>query len=53
LDLTIREQPGPSAAADGTIVECEGEGEDVKLTISFPGYGRKKLMERYAALEQA
>ncbi len=37
----------------GTIVECEGEGEDVKLTISFPGYGRKKLMERYASLEQA
>ncbi|MGH9357066.1 MAG: ATP-dependent helicase [Terriglobia bacterium] len=37
----------------GTIVGCEGEGDDVKLTVSFPGYGRKKLMERYASLERA
>jgi DNA helicase-2/ATP-dependent DNA helicase PcrA len=36
----------------GTILECEGEGEDTKLTISFPGYGRKKLMERFASLEK-
>jgi len=26
----------------GTILECEDDGEDSKLTISFPGYGRKK-----------
>jgi DNA helicase-2/ATP-dependent DNA helicase PcrA len=37
----------------GTVIECEGEGEDTKLTVSFPGYGRKKLVERYAALEKA
>ncbi|MGH9439179.1 MAG: hypothetical protein ACRD22_15100 [Terriglobia bacterium] len=37
----------------GTIVEREGEGEDLKLTVSFPGYGRKKLIERYASLERA
>ncbi len=37
----------------GTVIECEGDGEDAKLTVSFPGYGRKKLVERYAALEKA
>ncbi len=37
----------------GTVVECEGDGQDTKLTISFPGYGRKKLIERFAALESA
>jgi hypothetical protein len=37
----------------GTVLECEGEGEDTKLTVSFPGYGRIKLVERYAALEKA
>jgi DNA helicase-2/ATP-dependent DNA helicase PcrA len=37
----------------GTIVECEGYGEDSKLTVSFPGYGRKKLIERFASLERA
>jgi DNA helicase-2/ATP-dependent DNA helicase PcrA len=36
----------------GTVLECEGEGEDTKLTVSFPGYGRKKLMERFASLER-
>jgi DNA helicase-2/ATP-dependent DNA helicase PcrA len=36
----------------GTVVACEGEGEDSKLTVSFPGYGRKKLVERYASLER-
>ncbi len=35
----------------GTVVSWEGEGDDLKLTVSFPGYGQKKLMERYAALE--
>jgi len=37
----------------GTVLECEGEGEDTKLTVSFPGYGRIKLVERYALLEKA
>jgi len=34
----------------GTIVRREGEGDDAKLTISFPGYGLKKLVEKYAGL---
>jgi DNA helicase II / ATP-dependent DNA helicase PcrA len=37
----------------GTIIDCEGDGQDAKLTISFPGYGRKKMIERYAQLESA
>jgi len=37
----------------GTVLECEGDGEDTKLTVSFPGYGKIKLVERYALLEKA
>jgi DNA helicase II / ATP-dependent DNA helicase PcrA len=31
----------------GTIVRREGDGDDAKLTISFPGYGLKKIIEKY------
>ncbi|MBI1940994.1 MAG: DUF3553 domain-containing protein, partial [Acidobacteria bacterium] len=37
----------------GTVLECEGEGEDAKLTVSFPGRGKVRLVERYASLEKA
>ena len=37
----------------GTVLDVEGEGPDRKITVSFPGYGRKKLVERYARLERA
>ncbi len=37
----------------GTVLDCDGEGEDAKLTVSFPGYGIKRLVERYASLEKA
>jgi ATP-dependent DNA helicase UvrD/PcrA len=36
----------------GTIIAVEEGGEDRKLTVSFPGYGLKKLLERYARLER-
>jgi len=36
----------------GTILACEGQGEDQKLTVSFPGFGAKKLMSRFATLEK-
>ena len=36
----------------GMIIRCEGEGDNSKLTISFPGYGLKKLVPRYAGLEK-
>lgn len=36
----------------GTVVRVEGEGDDAKLTISFPGYGLKKLIAKYAGLNR-
>jgi len=35
----------------GTIVRREGDGDDAKLTISFPGYGFKKIVEKYAGIK--
>jgi len=35
----------------GTLLRREGEGEDAKLTISFPGYGLKKLIAKFADLK--
>ena len=35
----------------GTVVRREGDGENAKLTVSFPGVGLKKLMEKYAGLK--
>jgi DNA helicase-2/ATP-dependent DNA helicase PcrA len=34
----------------GTVLRIEGEGELTKLTISFPGFGLKKILESVAAL---
>jgi DNA helicase II / ATP-dependent DNA helicase PcrA len=36
----------------GTVLRREGEGEDAKITVSFPGYGLKKLVEKYAGLKR-
>ncbi len=36
----------------GIVLGCEGEGDDTRLTVSFPGYGQKKLVERFASLEK-
>jgi len=37
----------------GLVLRREGSGENVKLTVSFPGFGQKKLIEKYANLENA
>ena len=37
----------------GTIVDVDGEDEERKLSVSFPGHGTKKLVERYANLSWA
>jgi DNA helicase-2/ATP-dependent DNA helicase PcrA len=37
----------------GTVLQCEGEGDDTKLTVSFPGYGKKKFVEKFAGLQKA
>jgi DNA helicase-2/ATP-dependent DNA helicase PcrA len=36
----------------GVVVRREGEGDEAKITVSFPGYGLKKLVEKYAGLKQ-
>jgi DNA helicase II / ATP-dependent DNA helicase PcrA len=38
---------------EGTVYQREGDGEDAKLTVQFPRFGLKKLVERYAQLEKA
>jgi DNA helicase-2/ATP-dependent DNA helicase PcrA len=37
----------------GTVVAVEGDDEDRRVSVSFPGRGTKKFIERYAQLEQA
>jgi DNA helicase-2/ATP-dependent DNA helicase PcrA len=37
----------------GLILRREGAGDNVKLTINFPGFGQKKLIEKFANLEKA
>ena len=36
---------------EGTVYKREGEGEDAKITVQFPRFGVKKLVEKYAQLE--
>ena len=35
----------------GTVLRSEAAGEDLKVTVSFPGVGAKRLVARYAGLE--
>jgi DNA helicase II / ATP-dependent DNA helicase PcrA len=37
----------------GLVLRREGTGDNVKLTISFPGFGQKKLIEKFANLDKA
>src|SRR5208282_518615 len=32
---------------EGTVYQREGDGEDAKITVQFPRFGLKKLVERY------
>jgi DNA helicase-2/ATP-dependent DNA helicase PcrA len=38
---------------EGTVYRREGDGEDAKITVQFPRFGLKKLVEKYAQLERA
>ncbi len=38
---------------EGTVYQREGDGENAKITVQFPRFGLKKLVERYAQLEKA
>lgn len=35
----------------GVVLRQEGEGEDAKLTVSFPGFGLKKLVAKFAGIK--
>ena len=37
----------------GTVVHREGDGAETKLTVSFPDYGLRKLVQKLAGLEKA
>jgi DNA helicase-2/ATP-dependent DNA helicase PcrA len=37
---------------EGTVYQREGEGDTAKLTVSFPRFGLKKLVEKFAQLEK-
>ena len=37
----------------GLVLRREGSGDNVKLTISFPGFGQKKMIEKFANLQKA
>jgi len=36
----------------GLLLRREGTGDDAKLTVSFPGYGAKKFIAKFAQLEK-
>lgn len=38
---------------EGTVYQREGDGEEAKITVQFPRFGLKKLVEKYAQLEPA
>ena len=38
---------------EGTVYQREGDGEQAKITVQFPRFGLKKLVEKYAQLERA
>ena len=38
---------------EGTVYRREGDGEDAKITVQFPRFGLKKLVEKYAQLERS
>jgi DNA helicase-2/ATP-dependent DNA helicase PcrA len=37
----------------GTVMRREGDGDDAKLTVSFPGHGLKKIIEKFAGITKA
>ena len=39
--------------AKAPSIRREGDGEDAKITVQFPRFGLKKLVEKYAQLEKA
>ncbi len=38
---------------EGVVFRREGDGDDAKITVKFPRFGEKKLVEKFAQLERA
>ena len=38
---------------EGIVFRREGDGDDAKITVKFPRFGEKKLVEKFAQLERA
>jgi DNA helicase-2/ATP-dependent DNA helicase PcrA len=36
----------------GNVLRREGDGDDAKLTVMFPGHGLKKIVEKYAGIKE-
>jgi DNA helicase-2/ATP-dependent DNA helicase PcrA len=55
----VRKGARPGAVVDhpkygtGTVVRREGDGDDAKITVNFPRFGLKKLVEKYAGLKRS
>jgi len=53
----VRFRPGQRVRhpkyGEGTVYKREGDGEEAKITVQFPRFGLKKLVEKYAQLEKA
>ncbi|MEP7076727.1 MAG: UvrD-helicase domain-containing protein [Acidobacteriota bacterium] len=41
-----------SKYGQGLVLRKEGAGDNIKLTVSFPGFGQKKLIEKFANLQK-
>lgn len=52
-----RKKFGPGSEVDhpkygrGKVLRREGDGDDAKLTILFPGHGLKKIIEKFAGMK--
>ena len=51
-ELRVGSRVRHSKYGNGVVLRVEGAGEEAKLTVSFPGYGQKKFVAKYAALER-
>jgi len=53
----VRKKVGPGSTIEhakygrGTVLRLEGSGDDTKVTVSFPGFGLKKLVAKYAGIK--
>jgi len=53
VDLRVGARVRHAKYGTGVVLRSEGAGDDAKLTVSFPGYGQKKFVAKFAALEKA